>query len=1342
MHSISSLALSRHSYTAHLRALYHDVDDTESTHHRLRAPFSALDNSQLDISKDDSDRSSQHSAASNDSIDNDQPYYTLIANITQSPKPPHTTHSTTTPTTTPIAPPTPPAPSTATLPPTLWPIACDIFEHADRLHHASHSPSAHGSASSGMFSFLNVLTAHTDVTSAMRLSSTSTSLLFSFLVALHRLSLQLGEVRVDWWRLLQAAWVRQCRQDDELRRDDGIRRRLEVSRLLTMAAEDTDEVKEDGRSSVVQREWQRLQAAEKEERSQVRHLRSKQESAPVSRKRKYSPLSSAAIELLKLHFQAWRADVVDQRSAPEVVRQANSFYCHTMWQRWRTAVLLHRADRQRLRADRQQLSHATRAWTQWSQGRRLSHAAVRLAQRHCQLFTQSLCLGRWMAALHEARDERHQLQTAVQHHKQLCLPTSLQRWKQYADVKHRLHSDVSTMKAWRCKRLAMDTLSVWRRALHSAAQCRTEAAGRLRPLRLRHAVRIWQRTVKHARSAVVCSGPFLHAAFRWLHLSLNYPLPFTTSPLPSSTLILRPTRQQSHVAMQQVWQRWQLQRFQAAWRHVVAQHKTERVKLSHLQRLRTRRLLDTAWQRWKQERERRERRKMNVLKQALDTWQQRAMERKVRREQLQTALLVHKFNTQRGAFHVWAQYWQQCEQQRREKDRQSKAQQQREEHEALIERQMQEQADAFHHSRLLPLCIVQWHSYAVHSLATSCTLSLASSHHSIVCKQWAVQRWQQWQQQRKQCKAELQSLADRADVMYVGRLLSVMLVCWRVQLARKQSLSVMAEKREQRALHERWQQWQMYVQSCQQKRRQQRDEEERQKREDDQRKAELIVRSRLQSVWAVWRRRMAVVAVGQQLAEKRHRDRMLRAMHGWWEAARQKKQLAEARRSKLRQLLYAYLRYRQDAAGQRVRSELILYQQATRKRLTAIFAVWKEGGLRRLDKRRHDTAQSEQMMARRALLEWHAAVQRRKQRVSEATVAVEHMANVGLLTASLKCWRRTLHLRASYERLYGRLDEAEADMQITAFAYWRHHCITVAWRVWRTESIERRLHRQAEKQYRSVALTLALSRWRGTARQTKQQRQLSALMHLNSKRALFARWRQALAVQRHERRAAESLQLTLSVTSLPFVRPLLLSILRPQLPSQLALEWFHRWRAYVAHRQQRLQMTTAAYQLYHHNLLTSAFVLMLSHYRMAAATTLYARSRTRQRLSSAVQHWHRYTQQHHTARTVAQLSSVHYNSRLVSAVLSAWRQQSKRGAARRSRCAEIERGVDALVVRSAFHRWHTAAVGERRRQRMFTLSHCFLVWKWQTVRLRERRQLLEADSRSSIAPQAVAVDVG
>ena len=1347
MRATSSSALPRHSYTAHLRALYHDADDADDEQHQhLDRYSSALDNSQLDTSKDDSDHSSQHSVASTDSIDKDQPYYTLIAHLTQSPNATPTNSTTTQPTTTSR---TTPSPTTATLPPPLWPIACDIFDQAERLHRTSHSPTGTGGGGRS-FSFLNLLTAHTDVTSSMGLSASSTSLLFSFLVALHRLSLQLGEERgVDWWRLLQAAWVRQCRQDEELRCDEAIRWRLESKRRLAGAADgvEEEEVKEADESRVVQRRRQRSQAVEEVKQPQPHQPRDMQTSPPARRKRKYNALSSTAIELLKLHLHAWRSYAVDQRIAPEVVAQAQMQYCQTVWRRWRIAWLQHRAEGLRLRANRQLLGYALGVWTHWWQRRKLSNAAIHLAQRHHQLFTQSLHLGRWITALHDTRDERHQQQIAVQRHKQLCLPGAIQRWKQYATIKHALHSDKSTAAEWRRQHLAVEALAAWRFRLRGAVEYCQEAAGRLRPVRLRHAVLRWQHTAKAARSAVVSSGPFLHAAFRWLRLSLGHPLPFTTtaSTPPSSCLAIRPSRQQSHSAMQQVWRQWQLQRFHTAWRGVVAQHKTERVKLSHFQRLHVRQLLETAWQRWKNERARKEKRKRRLLKQALSKWRERVKLWKATREQLQTAALVHRFNTQRDAFHSWAQHWLHWKQYKQDTARAVQQQLQRDEQERLMEQSMQQQADSFHHNRILSHCLVQWHSYAVHSLVTTCTLTLAASHHSSVCKQWALQRWRQWQRQRRQHQAEQQSLADRADVMYVGRLLSVMLVCWRVQLARKQALRVLKERRDQRVMHERWQRWRTYVQICQQERREQRDAEERRKREDDEQKGQLVVRWRLQAAWTVWRSRMAVIAIGQQLSEKRRQDRMQRVMSGWWDALQQKRQLAEARRAKLRHLLHAYLKHRQDAdSRQRLGAELVVSQQGRRRRLAALFTAWKESGLRRVDDARHVAAQCEQLMARRALHGWRTAVQQRKAQLGEAKEAVQRRATAALTATAFQHWRQMLYIRSLYEQLHGRMEDDSADMQLAAFAHWRHQCMSDAWQLWRTESVECRLNRQSEKHYHTVTVSRALSRWSRTARHANQQRQSTTLAHHNHQRRAFAQWRHALANQRQERRAAESLQTTLTSTSLPLVRTLLLSVLRPTVSSVPAVDWFGRWRAYVGHRRRRLEMTTAAYQLYHHNLLAAAFGVMRSEHSLAAQTASFAHSLARHRLTTALHHWHTATTHTRTLHTLAQLTTTHHNSRLATTTLTAWRHHTARNAARRTHCAAVERSVDALVVRAAFGRWRGGVVGVRRRARMFVMGRCFLVWKLQVVRLRERRQLLLADSQSHVASttQAVAVNVG
>jgi len=1063
--------------------------------------------------------------------------------------------------------------------------------------------------------------------------------------------------------------------------------------------------------------------------------------AAIGRKRKYNPLSSAATDMLRLHFHAWQAHVTEQRTAPELVTQARLLHSHFVWQRWRDALLLHRADTLRTQADEQSLTHALHEWSHWRQRRKLSHAAFRLARRHHQLFSQTSHLSQWVAALQDARDERHQLQTAAHQHKQHYAPNAVQRWRQLAAIKRTLLSDAAAGKEWRRRQLAAEALSAWRQALHKAALYRTEAVSRLRPLRLRSAIRGWQQTARVARSATVSSGPFLHAAFLWLQHSFEQPLPFSATPSSSTAVTIRPSRRAAHDEMLQVWRCWQLQRFHAAWRDVVARHIVERVKLSHCQRLQSRQLLETAWQRWKDERARKERRRRRALAEALSRWRQHVKQRKAQREQVQTATLVDKFGSQRCAFRLWEQRWRLGARQREELDRQNRAQLRREEHEALVERQMQQHADTFHYRRLLSLCLSLWHSRTVQSLVNTCTLDLAASHCSSVGRQWALQRWWQWQQQRKQHKAEVRLSVDRADVMYVGRLLSVMLVCWRVQLARKQSLSAMQQRREQREQHDRWQRWRLYVRLCQQQRRQQRDEEERQRREDNHRKGQLIVQWRLQSAWTVWRNRMAVVSVGQLLCDHRRLHSLQRVMSGWWEALRQKRQLAATRRTKLQQLLSRYVVHRQHVQAQRMRAEVVLSQQAGRRRVAAVFAVWKQGGLRRLQDKRRDAARDDQLVLGRAVLQWQTAVQQGKRQLGAAAVAVERGASVAVLTAALQHWRHALYLRSLHEQLRGPAEDGEEEGHLSSFAHWRQHCLIDAWRMWRNESTDRRLEREAVERHRNIGFGTAISHWRRTTRQAKQQRQSNALSRLSSQRFVFAQWRHSLSLQRQERRAAESLQSTLTTTSLPFIRPLLLSILHPHLPSQPAAEWFHCWRAYIAHRQRRLQVTTAAYQLYHQHLLASAFGVMLAESRTAAHTASFTRSLAQSRLCAALHDWHERTQQRSTARTVVELSSAHHTTRLVSGVLSAWRRQSRRGAARRLRCAEVERGVDALVVHSAFQRWRAAAVGERRRQRMFTLSHAFLVWKWQILRLRERRQLLHADQMSSVAAQTQAVAV-
>ena len=163
-------------------------------------------------------------------------------------------------------------------------------------------------------------------------------------------------------------------------------------------------------------------------------------------------------------------------------------------------------------------------------------------------------------------------------------------------------------------------------------------------------------------------------------------------------------------------------------------------------------------------------------------------------------------------------------------------------------------------------------------------------------------------------------------------------------------------------------------------------------------------------------------------------------------------------------------------------------------------------------------------------------------------------------------------------------------------------------------------------------------------------------------RELLAQWAQTVREEREERQRLQ--RLTQRLPSLASgLRSLLLSCLRPSLPSLPVSSFMQRWAAFAASRRRR--------------------------------SLLLSRAETLNR------------------------------TRLLFSVLRGWAAAALRGRARRQRREDVARGVDGVCARNGFLLWRGVVEQGRSRQRRYIVSHAFCVWKWQSRRLRERRQLLQ-----------------
>jgi hypothetical protein len=345
-----------------------------------------------------------------------------------------------------------------------------------------------------------------------------------------------------------------------------------------------------------------------------------------------------------------------------------------------------------------------------------------------------------------------------------------------------------------------------------------------------------------------------------------------------------------------------------------------------------------------------------------------------------------------------------------------------------------------------------------------------------------------------------------------------------------------------------------------------------------------------------------------------------------------------------------------------------------------------------------------------------------------------------LLRQSFIQWRGTLHLRLLYidwrqrqrqsrENGYSDEEEEEEERELAAFVHWRHRCLQMVWSVWKIKWHEATVEKLAAESHRVRTMKKALHQWKNNIKQQQKEQHWMTERKMERQHQAFSMWRVALEEERAERRAVDFIQSSVTKSSLSFCSPILLSCLRPSVPSASLSDYFHRWSAYISHRRDRSQLMFIANHFHHTRLISAAFSILHHTHSLSALTHSVSLSIQSRRIHSALSVWRERAQERRRSESVRRLSNDHYRVSVVMRVMRGWKDVGRRGRERRVRREEVQRGLDELVVRNAFERWKGVVERLKRRERTFLISHSFMVWKMQARRVRERRELLtEAES--------------
>ena len=1072
------------------------------------------------------------------------------------------------------------------LQPELWPLLCDVFSQAQR----SRSSSPSSSSASASFSFLRLLTAHAELSESAGWSAAVAERLLSFLLQLHRLSRHIARPHVHWWRLLQSAWIHQCRQDAALRADASLRQRMQ------------QDVQEDDSEQPQRQQQQQPQGdySVREEKAQPSEL--EQAGSLVRRRWQRDWLSDGQREFarqqvvhsqadgrlhrqqsLVLCFRVWRCIAVSERPSPLLAEEALRLELRLQWRRWQQAWRSSRAERMLAKRCREKLAAAIQRWQRWTQHTSEQRAVLQRLQQAAAAAAKSRCMRAWYAAHLERGEEERRQHIAAQHYQQTALPAALELWMRRTQARRRGRLAEQQADEWRRRVLASASLAAWQARRRTAALYSEEAAARLLPMRVRAALFQWQRRARLLQSACITSPLLLHGLFSWLSVSLSLPVPLLpSSPQPQS---VRPCRRLQHQQMQAVWRRWIMTRLWRGWKQRGKELRAERMAAVSAQQASNKQRLQGAWRVWRCEMERKAGWRRQKLRRALLCWQARTEQRRRGQDLRRTALLVHRFHSQRRHLLAWAALHRRLAAERRQQE----AEEQRLSSLLLL-------ASSHRDRRLASDSVLRWRAQAVQQRLSGRLLASARSHWVEHGRRRALALWRQWLEERHRRQAAAIERAEQADVRYVGRLLSLTLLCWRLQLHRRLEVRRLRLQREDRAQHQAFSHWQQFVQEQRAERQRAREAEVTARREEDERKGAMLSRLRLYAAWAHWRRLMRVVETGQALRLETERRRQRALLLLWARRAREQETQRRDRRHRLQDLLLRYLQQKREGERQRWLQLAAAERRIRRGRLQAVWSQWTAAAAADLSERRLLSSRHDAAVKRAAWAAW-----------TEQAGALHQLAAAAdsqLRRGVFSSWRYALYLRGVFVAWNGVEARAEGGQE-AAFLHWRQRLLTAVWRLWRQRRDERLLDLKSEAFRCVTALTAAVRTWKAESGRQRAVRDWLQRRGSQRGRQLLSQWAQTARAEKQERQRLQTLTLRLpSLASC--LRCLLLSCLRPSLPSLPVSSFFQRWAAFAASRRRRSLLLSRADGLYQTRILSSVL-------RSWAAAAVRGQARRRRR---------------------------------------------------------------------------------------------------------------------------------
>ena len=923
------------------------------------------------------------------------------------------------------------------------------------------------------------------------------------------------------------------------------------------------------------------------------------------------PHTAHAVQCLSSHLSAWREATTAARIPPHLLARATQHRLRSVWRRWLAAWTEKQVEAMLQRRKRTQVVAALQLWRQWAGRRKEGKGRAASARRLSELHLALHWLQRWVTALHEHVHARRVHDRALLHHRRTVLPTALHAWIDHVITRRRHRNDRYQVDVRRRNRLLSDALHLWVRRLRQCREQQAAAVGRLLPLRLRGDVRRWVTWTRLRRAVNVVPPVALHVLFTWLSVSFHQPLPyFSTLPLPAApshtlpTLLtshLIPTRLPAFTAQQQRWRLWLLTRLWSGWTRRVHQWRAERLATAHLSHLTSRHLLYRSLQHWHSTHLTRT---LTTRRHALSTlhrWRRLSRQRRQRREAAATADLIRRFHAQRRCFALWKVRHAECR----------RAEAVATEEERMV-RGMEEVGVAFFARRSAARAVLRWRGWVVHHLLTRCTSQLVQSRWSEHAKAAALTHWRTHTVQCRQAKALQRQREEMADVMYVGRLMSVLFVCWRLQLQRRLTLHRLLARRACRVQRERMREWKAFVIRRREERRVEREEAERRRKADDHRKAAMLARAPLLAAWGHWRGLMRVVGVGYTLAAQRRQRLLQRVVQGWAGAveSRQRRQgeVGEA----LRGMVVRWVKRKSEEEAARAVHSIAAEKEVRRRRLRQLFAGWARAGLEDYQQRQRALVLHQHRLLQEVWAVWcHAALPTAG--LLQVEGEVKRAADSALRRRAMGGWRRVLHVRRVWKRWGG--EDAEG---FEGFVWWRAEVLRKTWQGWRGLLVEDEHERRAVDWHRTTAALAALQVWkvevgllhRGHVCEEKRRRG-------QQQRALQA-WLRVVREEREEKERVQEMVAALAVRPRPSaveLPALLLSTLRPSLPS---LPLSHYFRLLHSHSQQQRSRTQWAAHICH---TLDSLLLRTAWARWSAAWEARTRRRGRFLMSRGFWTW-------------------------------------------------------------------------------------------------------------------------